>query len=153
MKNFFTKFSTAVFALLLLALCNIFVSASPPTIQPNMEKSNVKILIIGLPSSGVVSAVAERLAERGIEAVFIAESSGGDALTVNAVELPPIINKRDILPVATVGRFEPDIHLKTETRESVSKFTANEFYKVPPNDYGFSGQSFANPIRARPQND
>lgn len=149
MKNFLSLFSTAFFALLLLALCSISLSASPPTVKTKMDKSNVKILVIGgLPVAGI-SALAERIAAKDAAVVIVLKDD--DALTVTGAFVPIIANKHFREPLTLVKPTSSETKQKPERRcRSVSLFTANEFYDVPPNDYGFSGQSFANPIRAQP---
>lgn len=150
MKNFFSELSTAFLAVALLALCSIFVAARPPGLQ-TMEKSDVKILVIGSPSVGATAALTARLAQHGIQAMFVVESDG-DGLTVNAPETPFIVNKRDILAMTTATRGEPDIRLKVEARKGARILTEREFYDVPPNLDAYRGASFANRIRAQPQN-
>ena len=72
----------------------------------------------------------------------------GDGKTAISRDFQVIASKNHIISMATA---EININrLKTETRKSVSNFTQSEFYDLPPNDYGYRGDSIANRCRASP---
>jgi hypothetical protein len=148
------KIYTSLIALAFV-FCVFVFSARAGTVSTSFDRAaakTLKVLIVGSPSVGI-SEIAARLAAKGFSAEIGQIVAGGDGLSINKAETPLIARLRARLPMATAEPDKPDISRKTETREGVSNFSEREFYDLPPNACGYNGISFANLIRASPQND
>lgn len=142
-KNY--RFSALLVATL-LSLCSIFASASPPTNQTKMEKPT--ILILGSPSVEI-SALAQRIAEKGAAIVVI--QTDDDGRVALAREIPVIVNKDAVIPIATAARNGAmNEQFKIESKHRYRQFTKREFYDLPPDVLSYRGFSFANFPRASP---
>lgn len=126
-------------------------SASPPAMAAEKpEVASVKILIIGSGSTANV-AIAQ-IAARGMSIEVVRDISDGDRTTEIARESLPIINSRRIIETAEAAEhIRPEMPMKTSSRKSACNFTGQKFSDVPQGDYGYTGISFANPIRAQPR--
>lgn len=138
MKKIFT-------ALICFVMCLVFVFAiDAKTNNPNFE--NMHVFIVGSPSVGT-AALAESLASQG--AIVIVQSDG-DGIAEKDTDLPLLANKYGAIPIATAEQILLAADFKIEPEKIQTNYPNRIFYDLPPND-AFTGQSFANPIRAQPR--
>lgn len=131
----------------ILAICSFVMPSQAKVPDTNPAHTNMQILLIAEASIGS-AAIAEFV--RTHDARIVIVSGDGDMMLAERPFAPFIANKDGILPMATVKPDRLITDLKTDAPKSVGNKPEKTFYDLPPNDYGFSGMTFANPIRAQP---